>query len=380
MRLFGLVLVGLMLSGHFQTFSAEASPTREVVIANAVKWLGVNQNLDGSYGSTPQYYQHWAGAAAYALWLNSSSSSKASRSYTWVASEMDNYSSGVWYEADIPGEILYSLAVSGNLGLLHNLSDYTALGDFQQSDGGFAGFAEPPSYAPVASAVDTDMALWGLIHARVVNASSQEKATSYLLSLQNNTDGSFALTSTTVFSSFESLAPDPISLTALTLIVLKDASYASSDSRISHGLDYLGKAVSASFKSSVDPSNSTGHVYAASLAAIAFNDYGRNHDALASIPFVITKQNADGGFHDESRGSTGSNALDTAWAAIALQLVPPGPEFGAYLPQLVIFGTIAGIAALAVIVGVVVYFVRRNKTDSTESVKGTCFQTCESSA
>jgi len=368
LRVCGLVIIGLMLSGHVLTFSPESPPTSQAAAANALKWLDANQNLDGSYGSTPQYYQHWAAAAAYALWLNNSSSLKASKSYTWIASQMDNYTSGVWYEADIPGEILYSLAVSGNLGLLHNSSDYTALADFQQSNGGFAGFAEPPSYAPVASAVDTDMALWGLIHARSVNASSQEKATSYLFSLQNTTDGSFALTSDTFYNSFESLAPDPISLTALTLVVLKDASFASSDSRISLGLDYLEKAVSASFKSSVDPSNSTGHVYAASLAAIAFNDYGRNHDALASISFIITKQNADGGFRDESRGSTGSNALDTAWAGIALHLVPPGPEFGAYLPQLVIFGTIAGIAALAVIVGVVVYFVRRNKTQTPLSL------------
>src|SRR5207245_8930311 len=168
---------------------------------------------------------------------------------------MDNYTSGVWCEADIRGEILYSLAVSGNLGLLHNSSDYTALADFQQSNGGFAGFAEPPSYAPVASAVDTDMALWGLIHARSVNASSQEKATSYLFSLQNTTDGSFALTSDTFYNSFEPLAPDPISLTALTVVVLKDASLASRDSWISLVLDYREKPVPASVRDAVDAAN-----------------------------------------------------------------------------------------------------------------------------
>jgi hypothetical protein len=364
LRLLGLIIISLVLSGHVQTFSPESSPTRQVAIANALKWLDVNQNLDGSYGSDPQFIPHWAGAAAYALWLNSSSSPKASKSYSWVASQLDNSSSGVWFEADIAGEILYSVAVSGNLGLLRNSSDYKALGGFQRSNGGFAGFAEPPSYAPVVSAVDTDMALWGLIHARSVNASSQQKAASYLFSLQNTTDGSFALTSNTLYNSFESLAPDPISLTALTLIVLKDASYASGDSRISHGLDYLERAVSVSFKSRVDLSNSTGHVYAASLAGIAFNDYGRTADALASTAFIMTKQNADGGFHDQARGSTASNALDTAWAAIALQLVSPGPEPSAFLPQLVILGTIAGIVSLVVIVGVVVYLVRRNKTQT----------------
>jgi hypothetical protein len=275
---------------------------------------------------------------------------------------MDNSSSGVWYEADIPGEILYSLAASGNLGLLHNSSDYTSLRDFQQPNGGFVGFT--PSYAPVASAVDTGMALWGLIHAGTVNASSQRKAVGYLFSLQNATDGSFALTSDTAYNKFESLAPDPISLTALALAVLKDASYTASDSRISHGLDYLDRAISASFKSRVDASNSTGHVYAASLAAIAFNNYGKSAEALASTAFIMTKQSVDGGFHDESRGSRVSNALDTAWAAVALQLVPSSPEFGASLPRLVIFGLVAGIVALAIIVGTVVYLVRRNKTQT----------------
>jgi prenyltransferase beta subunit len=365
LRLVGLIIVGLLLSGYVPTYSSESSPTPQIAaVANALKWLDSNQNLDGSYGSTPQYYQHWAAAAAYALWLNSSSSPKASRAYSWIASQMDNSSSGIWYEADIPGEILYSLAASGNLGLLRSSSDYAALSNFQQSNGGFTGFAEPPTYAPVTSAVDTGMALWGLIHAGAVNASSQGKAASYLFSLQNSTDGSFALSSHTIYNSFESLAPDPISLTALALAVLRDASFPSTDSRISRGLDYLERSLSAQFKSRVDASNSTGHVYAASMAAIAFNDYSRSTDAYASISFIVAKQSADGGFHDQSRGSAASNALDTAWAAIALQQVSHGPESGASLPTVALFGIIVGIIALALIVGIVVYLVRRNKTQT----------------
>jgi hypothetical protein len=160
------------------------------------------------------------------------------------------------------------------------------------------------------------------------------------------------------------LAPDPISLTALALEVLKDASYTAADSRISRGLDYLDRVLSASFKSRVDASNSTGHVYAASLAAIAFNDYSRSADAYASISFIMARQNADGGFHDESRASAASNALDTAWAAIALEEVPPSPESGASLSTVALFGIVAGIIALAVIVGAVVYLVQRNKTQT----------------
>ena len=364
LKVYVLVVVSLLLSGYVTTLSSGSSTPVQAAIANALRWLDANQNPEGSYGSTPQYYQHWAAAAAYALWLNNSSSSKASRAYSWIASQMDNSSSGIWYEADIPGAILYSLAASGNLGLLHRSSDYTALRDFQKSNGGFAGFAEPPTYAPVASAVDTSMALWGLIHARAVNASSQEKAASFLFSLQNTTDGSFALTSNMVYNNLESLAPDPISLTALALAVLKDAAYTAADSRISRGLDYLERALSASFKSRVDASNSTGHVYAASLAAIAFNDYSKSADAYASTTFIIAKQSADGGFHDESRGSVVSNALDTAWAAIALQQVTPAPESGAPLPTVALFGIIAGIVGLAVIVRVVVYLVQRNKTQT----------------
>jgi hypothetical protein len=277
---------------------------------------------------------------------------------------MDNSSSGAWYEADIPGEILYSLAASGNLGFLHNSSDYTALRDFQQPNGGFAGFLEPPAYAPAESAVDTNMAIWGLVQAREANASSQGKAAGYLFSLQNSTDGSFNLSLHTAYNRFESLAPDPISITALTLVALKDVSYTANDSRVAHGLDYLERALSASFKSRIDASNSTGHVYAASLAAIAFNDYGRSADAYASISFIVAKQSADGGFHDELRDSASSNALDTGWAAIALQRVPSGPESNATLPEVALFGIFAGIVALAVVVGVVVYLVQRNKTQT----------------
>ena len=360
----GMIIMSLLLSGFVPTFSTISSHTAQSAAASALRWLVANENSDGSYTSTPQYYQHWTAAAAYALWLNNSSSPDASKAYSWIASQMDNSSSGVWYEADIPGEISYSLAASGNLGLLHNSSDYSALRNFQQPDGGFSGFAEPPTYAPVTSAVDTSMALWGLSHANELSASSQGRAASYLFSLQNATDGSFNLTKRTDYNSLESMAPDPISLTALAIAVLKDNAYTASDSRISHGLDYLDRSLSASFKSRVDPANSTGHVYAASLAAIAFNDYGRSNDAYASIAFIMAKQSADGGFHDASSGSTASNALATAWAAIALQQVPAGPEPNAPLPVVAIFGIIASIVGVAVIVGLVVYLVRRNKTQT----------------
>src|SRR5439155_21758532 len=97
-----LVIISLLLSGYVPTLSSGSSTTAQAAIANAVRWLDANQNLDGSYGSTPQYYQQWAAAAAYAQWLNNSSSLEASKYYTCIASHMDNYTSGVWYESDFP--------------------------------------------------------------------------------------------------------------------------------------------------------------------------------------------------------------------------------------------------------------------------------------
>src|SRR6266702_3340835 len=84
----------------------------------------------------------------------------------------------------------------------------------------------------------------------------------------------------------------------------------------------------------------------------------------SAVNYLFTLQNSDGGFRDSTRSSPGSNALDTAWASIALQQVVQGRAFSPFLPEVVIFGIIAGIVALAVLVGIVVYLVRRNKTQT----------------
>src|SRR5205807_1102420 len=93
-------------------------PTTASGLNAALRWLSTNQSSDGSYGA---YYQHWAGAAAYALWLNNTQASKASLTYTWLANQLDD--SGNWFwgnygEADVPGASLFSVAASGNLHLL----------------------------------------------------------------------------------------------------------------------------------------------------------------------------------------------------------------------------------------------------------------------
>jgi hypothetical protein len=43
-------------------------------------------------------------------------------------------------------------------------------------------------------------------------------------------------------------------------------------------------------------------------------------NVASAVGFVLSHQNTDGGFRDTIRSSAGSNALDTGWAAIALQL------------------------------------------------------------
>jgi len=56
---------------------------------------------------------------------------------------------------------------------------------------------------------------------------------------------------------------------------------------------------------------------------LVFADYSYANDAAATDNFILSQQNSDGGFRDIIRSSTGSNALDTGWAAVALQLWSP---------------------------------------------------------
>src|SRR4029077_6158121 len=198
-------------------FASAASTSQAVAIKSALNWLTSNENTDGSYGPFSQISTAFA---AYALWLNNSHSAKAATSYSWLATQMDSSSSDLWAypEADIPGEIFYSLSASSNLGLLHNSSDTTALLSMQDSTGGFRGYYDS-SGNQVTSSIDTDMALLGLIAAKAIPTPNQTNAESYLFSLQNS-DGSFNLTSNTKANSFDTLGPDPVSITGITLLAL----------------------------------------------------------------------------------------------------------------------------------------------------------------
>lgn len=58
----------------------------------ALEWLATNESSDGSYGA---YFDHWTAAGAYALWLNDTQSTRATKSYSWLATQIDN--PAYWY-------------------------------------------------------------------------------------------------------------------------------------------------------------------------------------------------------------------------------------------------------------------------------------------
>jgi len=335
------------------------APSASSGLKAALQWLDRGQSADGSYGGG---FPPYAAAAAYALWLNDTHSSRAASAYTWLAAQLDNSSNWFWGsygEFDIPGVSLYSIASSSNLQIIQGSTVASSFLDHQQANGGFLGFWPTGASNPVTSSVDTAEALRGLVGARAINASSQQLAVNYLINLQKS-DGSFNLTKAEPYALDYSQGPEPVSITALVLLALKDSSYTDANIHVSRALDFL---TNASSKYSVI-ANDTNAVYSASLSALAFFAFGRTAYAYDATAFILSHQNSDGGFRDSSRSSLGSNALDTGWAAIALEQVVPGRVLSSFLPQFVLLGIIVGIVALVVIVAVVVYLVRRNKTQT----------------
>lgn len=287
----------------------------------ALNWLASNQLGDGSFGA---YYEDETAAAAYAFWLNDSSSTHATRAASYLAGQLGSSSTWFWTsygEADFAGNVLYILGATRQLSLVSNVSAVAArLLEWQKSNGGFVGYYDTNANANVTSSVDTGMALWGLTHAQAMPLSNETSAVNYLLSLQNS-DGSFNLTKTIASSSIDSLGPDQASTTALSILALHDVSFTRNDVQISKALTFLTNAESSNFGQ---------HVYAASLSALAFTALSQQEQASAAVQFILSQQNSDGGFSDTSRSSSpNSNALDTAWASIAIQLVPPSESVNA---------------------------------------------------
>ncbi len=357
------IIILLTLSMASQTHYANAAATSQASeVKSALHWLSSNENADGSFES---YGQIPTPGAALALWLNDSHSAQAAKSFSWLASQLDSSSSYAWGEADIPGAMLHSLSASSNVPLIHNQSDFSNLLTYQQSSGGFTGYAPGPSYVPVASSVDTDMALWGLVGTNHITSQNRTAAANFLFSLQNS-DGSFNLTSAVSSDPLNAFGPEPISVTALTILAMKDASYTSTSNHVSKALDFLTKMISANFTTTGDHK---GHVYGAALSALAFQAYGRNVQALASVAFIMTQQKSDGSFLDAARGST-QKTLDTGWVTIALQQVQPGPLFSSLLPRIFLVGIIVAVGAVAVVGVVVTYLVLRRRASKRTVTSG----------
>ena len=354
------VVILLVLSTFMPAHFASGTTTSQAsAIRSSLNWLSNNEKTDGSFESFPQIPTP---GAALALWLNDSQSAQAAKSFTWLASQLDNSSSYAWGEADVPGEMLYTLGASNNVGLLNNFAFVSSeLGVYQQQGSGFIGYyAQLPdgSYAQVATSVDTAMALWGMFKANSpISHDNRTFALNYLLSLQN-VDGSFNLTKTIPQSSTDALGPEPISVTALVLLALRYAGkYTADDNHVSKALDFLAKTISKNFTTTGDHK---GHVYGAALSALAFQAYGRTVQALASVAFTLTQQNSDGSFLDAARGSS-QKTLDTGWVAIALEQVQPGPLFSSFLSPIVFVGIIVAVGVAAVVAILAVFLVMRRR-------------------
>ena len=298
----------------------------------ALQWLVANQNSNGSYGA---FEEHLAASAAYALWLNDSNSANAALSYSYLSKQMSDSSSWFWGaygEADVPGFMLYSIASSSNLGLVNPRDVAAELLQFQKSTGGFAGYYDLDRGQTVTSSVDTDMALLGLLSSnlccrhgghhqlvpvQLIPAQNRTRAIQYLLTLQNP-DGSFNLTSTRSYDPIYSLGPDPVSITALTLLALKSSGFTIDHAPISNGLRFLSEAVLAS-------SCENGQVYSTAVSTLVFKAFDQPYESAASTVYILSQQNSDGGFSDSSRSSyPESDALDSGWAAIALEAQSTG--------------------------------------------------------
>ncbi len=290
--------------------SVRLLPTLSSGLNAALQWLATNQSASGSYGT---YEEHLTAAAAYALWLNNSSSAKAALSYSYLAAQLNSSSAWFWGqfgEADVPGASLYSIASSSNLELINTTFVSSSLLQLQQTNSGFQGYYDSTLKLTVRSSVDTDMALLGLINAKLILPKNQDPAISYLLTLQNP-DGSFNLTSSRSFDPLYSLGPDTISITAMTVLALKSAGFTRDNPYISKALKFLNEAASSNFD---------GHVYSAAVSALALKSYDEPDNVVTAIAFILSQQNSDGGFSDTSRSSyPKSNALDTGWAAFALE-------------------------------------------------------------
>lgn len=277
----------------------------------AIDWLKQNQKEDGSYGP---WTEHWTSPAMIALYKSEGNSSNVTTGLNWLKTQLEDSSSwfwGAWGETDVPGISLYTFTQTDHISDvdLSNISSDILF--FQQMSGGFKGYYDSGLGNQVESSVDTATALLGLINTNTIPENNKSKALNYLLNLQN-LDGSFNLTSTVQSDPLYSQGPEQISLTAMVLLALRNCGLDTSNISVLNGMEYLKTSASNCFDN---------HSYAAALSAIVFNRFNELNYELIAINCLKTLQNPDGGFSDRIRTTNISNALDTGWAAVALQEV-----------------------------------------------------------
>src|SRR5207249_4792185 len=101
-------------------------------------------------------------------------------------------------------------------------------------------------------------------------------------------------------------------ITALTLLALKSYGFTIDQAPISNGLKFLSEVVLAN-------SCRNGQVYSTAVSTLVFKAFGQPYESAGSTVYILSQQNSDGGFSDSSRSAyPQSDALDTGWAAIAL--------------------------------------------------------------
>jgi hypothetical protein len=146
----------------------------------------------------------------------------------------------------------------------------------------------------------------------------------------------------------------------MVVLTLKAVAYSASETHVSKALDFLTASISKNFTIASDRK---GHVYAASLSALALATFGRLSQADDAVTFILSQQNSDGGFRDIGRGSSGSNALDTGWAAIALEEVQTGPLFSSPLARIPFVRIIVALGVVAAVAVIIVYLAVRRRAD-----------------
>ncbi len=316
MRKSAVILISLLaiytLVSASPVFASGGSPSDR-----AAAYLKSQQYSNGTYGA---YLEHWAASAAYGLYLYEGNSTNLTTTLSTLKSAMESKSWWFWDpifgEADIPGFTVYTFASTQHITSLNLTRVLPLLSAFRNTtSGGYRGY-----YGVPYDSVNTVYALLGLIAAKAIAPTNLTQSFNYLLSLQVKNGpmrGSFNMTSSISNSSFQSLAPDPISQTAEVLMAFNTMNPSISSTNLA--LNFLRSE-------SVQNSSHTaynGQVFAAALSAIAFKAYGNLTDAQNARGFLVANQNSDGGFADRSRyGWPSSNALDTAWALISLQEVP----------------------------------------------------------